>query len=209
MKGYEYGQDALRLWNCLHKFYTSIIETEFKDDNAVMCKSVKNDVSLQSWVKYIKEIGLMKTFPDLNTNADLINTVTSIVFQLSVQHTAINYTHSYFYGFSQNAPACIYNWEKLTDWQGPIGGEMFAINPHKILLNRRLGEILSAPPAREDTLISILNATGSFYKLTKFDSPRSGLLSELLEFEKETENHDKNGYKVFNPKTTLAGEIFA
>ena len=122
---------------------------------------------------------------------------------------SLNYMQSYFYGFSQNAPACIYNWDKLTDWRGPLGDEMFAINPKKNLLNRRINDILSAPPAREDTLINILNATGSFYKLTKFDSPRSALHSELLEFEKETENRDKNGYKVFNPKTTLAGGIFA
>jgi arachidonate 5-lipoxygenase len=149
--GYEYGRDALRLWSCLRKFNASIIETEYNNGN-----SVKNDASLHSWAEYIKDVGLMRTFPDICTNLDLNNIVTSIVFQLSVQHSAVNYTQSYFYGFTRNAPPCIYNWDTLTDWQSQIDDKLFDIIPKKTLLERRIHMLLSIPPSKEETFVGII-----------------------------------------------------
>ena len=207
INGYEYGHDAVRLWNFLHKFYSSIIETEYNDgENG---NSVKNDTTLQSWVKYIKEVGLMKSFPEICTNLDLTNAVTSIVFQSSVQHSAVNYTQAYYFGYTQNARACIFNWDKLTDWHGPISDKLFDIIPKKTLLERRLVELLCIPPSKEDTFQGVIESNeASFYQLAKFDTPRNLLLTELREFEKEFLTR-KTSYKVFNPKTTLAGGVFA
>jgi hypothetical protein len=206
MKYYEYGHDSLRLWNCLHKFYARIIEIEYNDgENG---NSVRNDATLQSWVKYIQEVGLMKTFPEICTKLDLTNVVTSIVFQSSVHHSAVNYTQAYYFGYTQNARTCIYNWDKLTDWHGPISDKLFDIFPKKTLLERRVTEILSIPPSREETFQGIIESNeASLYQLAKFDLPRNILLTELREFEKEILNR-KSSYKVFNPKTTLAGGIF-
>jgi hypothetical protein len=207
INGYEYGHDALRLWNCMHKFYSSIIETEYNDSENG--NSVKNDTTLQSWVKYIKEVGLMKSFPEICTNLDLTNAVTSIVFQSSVQHSALNYTQAYYFGYTQNAPSRIFNWDKLTDWHGPISGKLFDIIPKIALLERRKYELLSMPPSKEETFQSVIESNeASFYRLEKFDTPRNLLLTELREFEKEISIR-KTSYKVLNPKTTLAGGIFA
>jgi hypothetical protein len=204
LDGYEYGHDALRLWNFLQKFYTSIIETEYNEGNLV-----KNDATLQSWVEYIKDVGLMRTFPEICTNLDLTNIVTSIVFQLSVQHSAINYTQAYYYGFTRNAPACIFNLDKLTDWQSQINDKLFDIIPKKTLLERRIHELLSLPPSKQDSLLGIIDSNKtSFYQSAKFDSPRNLLLKELQEFEQNILTR-KSTYKVFNPKETLAGGIFA
>ena len=207
MNGYEYGHDALRLWKSLHTFFSNIIETEYND--GVNGNSVKNDATLQSWVQYIKEVGLMKTFPEICTNLDLTNAVTSIVFRLCVQHSAVNYTQAYYFGYTQNARACIFNWDKLTDWNEQISDRLFEIIPKKTLLDRRMEELLSIPPSKEETFQGIIESNeASFYHSAKFDSPRNLLLTELREFEKEILTR-KTCYKVLNPKTTLAGGVFA
>jgi hypothetical protein len=66
INGYEYGHDALRFWNFLHKFYSSIIETEYNDgENGNL---VKNDTTLQSWVEVYK-----RSWPNENFSRNLHN----------------------------------------------------------------------------------------------------------------------------------------
>jgi len=89
--GYFYAQDGLRIWESLHGFVQNVLEEEGKIDFLSVlawCKAIQNHVS---------------NFPTITKVEQLTDAVTSIIFNASIQHSAVNDPQYFFLGYAPNA----------------------------------------------------------------------------------------------------------
>jgi arachidonate 15-lipoxygenase len=83
-----------------------------------LCK----DKRLACWSKYIQEAGEIRGFPNVATKTGLVTALATIVFTASVQHAAVNYSQSKYYGYVQNSPAAIYyDLDQMSSWECRCG----------------------------------------------------------------------------------------
>jgi len=100
LKGYDYRDFALPLWDVFETYVRDIVHTFYINDIAV-----STDLSIQSWTREIAVEGKMKGFPlAINSRSQLIEVVTSIMFTSSVQHAAINFNQYDMLGYVPNLP---------------------------------------------------------------------------------------------------------
>ncbi|TSL04289.1 Hydroperoxide isomerase ALOXE3 [Bagarius yarrelli] len=89
-----YAQDALRVWNALHRFVASWVELYYHDD-----QEVQQDAELQSWIQEIHTegyLGFIHTdFPQtFQTIAELSKYITMVIFTSSALHAAVNFSQA-------------------------------------------------------------------------------------------------------------------
>uniref|UniRef100_A0AAV2MFN6 Lipoxygenase n=1 Tax=Knipowitschia caucasica TaxID=637954 RepID=A0AAV2MFN6_KNICA len=90
---YYYRDDALKLWDIMHRFVTGVIKHYYKND-----AEVKDDSELQAYIKEIFEYGFLSEtesgIPQTFCTVDeLVKFVTMVIFNSSAQHTAVNNGH--------------------------------------------------------------------------------------------------------------------
>ena len=88
---YPYREDALLVWNAIHKFVTNFVDIWYKTDS-----QVQSDSEIQSWASEIINKGQVKDFTidssGISGKAELIDILTMIIFTTGPQHAAVNFS---------------------------------------------------------------------------------------------------------------------
>ncbi|MCI4386539.1 hypothetical protein PGIGA_G00063480 [Pangasianodon gigas] len=100
-----YAQDALRVWNALHRFVAGWVELYYHND-----QEVQHDSELQSWIQEIHIEGFLgfthTGFPQsFQTRAELSKYITMVIFTCSALHAAVNFSQVDFNLWMPNCPA--------------------------------------------------------------------------------------------------------
>lgn len=95
-KTYYYAHDSLRLYDIFYKFYLDFL-------NGKKISIIWDDV--KSWSDNIRI--RIPSFPSITDVTSLAGIITSIVFNSSIQHSAMNDPQWYFFGYVPNAPATL------------------------------------------------------------------------------------------------------
>ncbi|CAL9707939.1 unnamed protein product [Knipowitschia caucasica] len=104
---YYYRDDALSVWNIVHRFVKGVITHYYKSD-----EEVRDDSELQAYIKEIFEHGfLSKTesgIPQSFSAVDeVVKFVTMVIFNSSAQHSAVNTGQLDFGDFMPNFPSSL------------------------------------------------------------------------------------------------------
>ncbi|XP_042536539.1 polyunsaturated fatty acid lipoxygenase ALOX15-like [Dipodomys spectabilis] len=104
VKSSYYAQDALRLWEVIHRYVEGILDLYYKTDAAV-----REDHELQHWCREITETGLQgaqdRGFPtSLETRAQACQFVTMCIFTCTGQHSSIHLGQLDWLSWVPNAP---------------------------------------------------------------------------------------------------------
>ncbi|KAK2827188.1 hypothetical protein Q7C36_018114 [Tachysurus vachellii] len=102
-----YAQDALRVWNALHRFVAAWVELYYHDD-----QEVQRDSELQNWIQEIHLEGFPRFthtgFPQtFQTKAELTKYITMVIFTSSAMHSAVNFSQLDFSLWMPNCPAAM------------------------------------------------------------------------------------------------------
>ncbi|PZD70290.1 Arachidonate 15-lipoxygenase [Acaryochloris thomasi RCC1774] len=112
---YPYRDDALLIWDAIHKWVKSYLEVYYSSDDEVL-----SDAVLQAWLaELVAEDGGQMTEigevipedrrPKIRTLDYLIDATTLIIFTCSVQHAAVNFTQASLMSFAPNMPLAGFN----------------------------------------------------------------------------------------------------
>ncbi|XP_012868494.1 PREDICTED: arachidonate 15-lipoxygenase-like [Dipodomys ordii] len=104
VKSSYYAQDALRLWEVIHRYVEGILDLYYKTDEAV-----REDHELQHWCREITETGLQgaqdRGFPtSLETRAQACQFVTMCIFTCTGQHSSVHLGQLDWFSWVPNAP---------------------------------------------------------------------------------------------------------
>ncbi|XP_058271494.1 polyunsaturated fatty acid lipoxygenase ALOX15B isoform X2 [Hemibagrus wyckioides] len=102
-----YAQDALRVWNALHRFISAWVELYYHDD-----QELHHDSELQSWIQEIHIEGFLgfthTGFPQtFQTKAELSKYITMVIFTSSSLHAAVNFSQVDFNLWMPNCPSAM------------------------------------------------------------------------------------------------------
>ncbi|XP_040006283.1 hydroperoxide isomerase ALOXE3 isoform X2 [Xiphias gladius] len=99
----HYAQDALRVWDALHRFVVGWVDLYYSADS-----EVQQDSELQHWITDINGHGFTNDsgFPQVfQTKAEVSRFVTMIIYTCSALHAAVNFSQLDFTLWMPNCPA--------------------------------------------------------------------------------------------------------
>ncbi|KAK3579734.1 hypothetical protein CHS0354_008875 [Potamilus streckersoni] len=108
LPNYHYRDDALSMWNCIGEFASKVVNLYYSSDT-----DVKKDHELQSWMREIKEKGLVSWNEDngvprsVESVSHLKEILTMIIFNVSCYHAAVNFGQGDYYIFGPNYPSAM------------------------------------------------------------------------------------------------------
>ncbi|KAM6907271.1 polyunsaturated fatty acid lipoxygenase ALOX15B [Xenentodon cancila] len=97
-----YAQDALRIWDALHRFVVGWVDLYYCEDD-----HVQNDSELQHWITELNTHGFTHSsgFPQrFHTKAEMSKFVTMIIYSCSALHAAVNFSQLDFALWMPNYP---------------------------------------------------------------------------------------------------------
>ncbi|KAJ8265996.1 hypothetical protein GJAV_G00123960 [Gymnothorax javanicus] len=102
-----YSQDALRVWDALHRFVASWIDLYYPTDG-----DVQQDSELQTWIQEIfthGALGKSETgFPlAFQSKTEVAKFATMVIFSASALHAAVNFSQADFTLWMPNSPAAM------------------------------------------------------------------------------------------------------
>ena len=164
---YFYAQDSLRLWRILLEFITNEIMRE---------AFTINWPQIQAWANAIKQRLPSFCASELVDVKSLARTVTGVIFNASVSHSAFNDGQYFFFGFTLSAPgrfcrgvpqaAEVRNWRD-SDWKKCYFDSLPRTN--EMLFQRDLVSILSLNAPDNSSLIDCLQDYRDFLPKTSVD----------------------------------------
>ncbi|XP_058729962.1 linoleate 13S-lipoxygenase 2-1, chloroplastic-like [Vicia villosa] len=106
IEDYPYANDGLVLWDAIKSWVTDYVNHYYNTDT----RNVESDKELQAWWDEIRNVGHGDKkdepwWPNLKTNEDLIEIVTTIVWITSGHHAAMNFGQYTYAGYFPNRPA--------------------------------------------------------------------------------------------------------
>ena len=111
LPGYYYRDDGMALWDIMWNFCHSFLSATYGADPAcTVDDAVQQDVEVQAWIREVHDHGLCKgkNVPDsFQTFEQLIECVTSLMWQCSAGHASVNFSQYEHYAFFFNAPLAI------------------------------------------------------------------------------------------------------
>jgi lipoxygenase len=107
IEDYPYANDGLVLWDALKSWITDYVNIYYNNEES---KNVESDKELQAWWHEIRNVGHGDKkdepwWPNLKTNEDLIEILTTIVWITSGHHAAVNFGQYTYAGYFPNRPA--------------------------------------------------------------------------------------------------------
>lgn len=102
LPNYHYRDDAKLLWNAIHKYSTSIVNSFYDSPEKVM-----GDTEVQAWAKELADAGISGVASPVNTREDLAEMLAVFIFIGSAQHAAANFGQYDEYAFPPNYPAML------------------------------------------------------------------------------------------------------
>ncbi|CAK8575844.1 unnamed protein product [Lathyrus sativus] len=106
IEDYPYANDGLVLWDAIKSWVTDYVNHYYNTDS----RTVESDKELQAWWEEIRTVGHGDKkdepwWPNLKTNEDLIEILTTIVWITSGHHAAMNFGQYTYAGYFPNRPA--------------------------------------------------------------------------------------------------------
>ncbi|WP_141733836.1 lipoxygenase family protein [Oligoflexus tunisiensis] len=89
LKHYPYRDDALLVWDAIKAWAEAYVRAYYKNDS-----DVATDEELQAWAQEVVEAGRIQGFGtdgQILDRAELVDTLTMIIFTASAQHAAVNF----------------------------------------------------------------------------------------------------------------------
>ena len=104
IEDYPYANDGLLIWDTLKEWVTDYVNHYYRDPCLVAA-----DTELQAWWNEIRTVGHgdkkdATWWPTLNTTADLIDILTTIIWVASGHHAAVNFGQYAYGGYFPNRP---------------------------------------------------------------------------------------------------------
>jgi hypothetical protein len=101
---YPYAQDGLDLWCAFKSWVTDYINVYYASD-----KIVQQDMELQEWWSEVRTKGHADKkdapgWPSLNSKANLVEILTTIIWISSAHHAAVNFGQYAYIGYMPNVP---------------------------------------------------------------------------------------------------------
>jgi hypothetical protein len=103
---YPYRDDGLLVWNAMEEYIGAVVENHYKTDKDIMA-----DTELQNFAMDVLENGHTSPQFDIamaSTKQNVVEMITTIVWTVSCQHSAMNFGQYKYLGFPLNAPMSIY-----------------------------------------------------------------------------------------------------
>ncbi|XP_020241513.1 probable linoleate 9S-lipoxygenase 5 [Asparagus officinalis] len=152
---YPYAVDGLKIWSAIETWVTNYISIYYPTDS-----TVQSDVELQSWWAEIQQVGHgdhknAPWWPKMQTQTDLIQSCTTIIWVSSALHAAVNFGQYPFAGYVPNRPTLS---RKFMPEPGSVDYERLKTNPDKVFLETITRELQSII---EIALIEILSTHAS------------------------------------------------
>jgi len=111
IKNYYYRDYGLLLWNCIRDYVNEIIQHVY-GGKSISDTNIANDVLLQKFLECCasKEHGNIFGFPiGIKTHSELSDLLTSIIWNASGQHAAVNFPQYEYYSFIPNHPLILHS----------------------------------------------------------------------------------------------------
>ncbi len=102
---YPYRDDALPIWYAIDEMVHDLLAIYYENDQALI-----DDEEMQDWWTELKDKGFHERglpWEKLDTLGLLKDLLTTVIFTVSVGHTAVNYGQYEHYAFVPNAPLCM------------------------------------------------------------------------------------------------------
>lgn len=145
---YPYRDDALLIWNEILGWVGDYLAVYYVDDEAV-----RLDTDLDAWVNEVQREAKISGFDRPQTRADLVQSISMVIFTASAQHAAVNYlqrdemTYSAYYsGTLKSLPDKPDGTYTEDDWVNMLptflsaSAQMYFLNVLGTVYYRRLGE---------------------------------------------------------------------
>ncbi|XP_020107220.1 linoleate 9S-lipoxygenase A-like [Ananas comosus] len=132
LEDYPYAEDGLDVWTAIKTWVTNFCSHFYRSD-----EDIASDVELQSWWKEIREIGHgdkrddVECWLPLNSLANLIQSLTTLIWIASALHAAVNFGQYGYAGFPPNRPT---RCRKFIPQEGTLEFAEFIGNPDKYYL---------------------------------------------------------------------------
>ena len=185
IEDYPYAVDGLEIWLAIKTWVKDYCSFYYKTD-----ESVQNDYELQSWWKELREVGHGDKkdepwWPKMQTQEELIETCTTIIWIASALHAAINFGQYPYGGYPPNRPSMS---RRFMPEEGTPEYEELKTDPEKAFLKTITGQLLSVLGI---SLVEILSRHSSDeVYLGQWDTPEWTTDGEVLEA------FDKSGKKL-------------
>lgn len=140
IEDYPYAVDGLEIWLAIKTWVKDYCSFYYKTDEAV-----QNDHELQSWWKELREVGHGDKkdepwWPKMQTQEELIETCTTIIWIASALHAAINFGQYPYGGYPPNRPSMS---RRFIPEEGTPEYEELKTDPEKAFLKTITGQLLS------------------------------------------------------------------
>ena len=156
LPGYYYRDDGMALWDIMWNFCHSFLSATYGADPAcTVDDAVQQDVEVQAWIREVHDHGLCKgkNVPDsFQTFEQLIECVTSLIWQCSAGHASVNFSQYEHYCIFFNAPLAIVQPVPTEKGKADMD-QIFKLMPPKFVIHKT---------------IQVMDALSSFSKDDKF-----------------------------------------
>ncbi|KAJ1405455.1 Lipoxygenase, plant [Sesbania bispinosa] len=132
IEDYPYAADGLLIWSSIEKLVHTYVNHYYKDSNPI-----SSDNELQSWYKEFINLGHpyhknASWWPKLATPEDLISILTTIIWIVSAQHAALNFSQYPYGGYVPIRPPLM---RKLIPNEDDSEYSDFIMDPQKYFLS--------------------------------------------------------------------------
>jgi arachidonate 15-lipoxygenase len=100
---YPYRDDAMLLWQAIHKFVSNFVGYYYKTP-----EDLKRDYELQNWAAELNSRKVKGVPVRIETVEQLIEIITTIIFTCGPQHSAVNFPQYDYIGYVPNMPFAAY-----------------------------------------------------------------------------------------------------
>jgi arachidonate 15-lipoxygenase len=92
---YPYRDDALLIWGAILQWATDYVNVYYLSD-----ADVTGDTELSAWTQELLGSGKLKNFRAITSRSQLAQVLAMVMFTVSAQHAAVNFTQPYWMGYA-------------------------------------------------------------------------------------------------------------
>jgi len=161
VKDYYYRDDGFKIWYAIKDYVQTVVHELYEND-----KSVANDPAIHAWYEEVTDPARanIPSFPKIETRNDLIESITTIIFTCSAQHSAVNYPQYEYVGFIPNRPDALFRPMPAKQIEDLTDNFIASALPTVYVTHFQVSitHLLTTPPEKDD-LLSELAATRNVF----------------------------------------------
>lgn len=197
LENYLYREDGFKIWNVLTRYVRGVVEATYKDDAAVA-----NDPVICEWVaeSTAADKADIPGFPEAIGSRDLlVRTLTTIIFQQTAYHSAVNYSQMDYQSYMPNRASALF--KPMPDGAGDISADYLKSampNPFVTHFQAMFSYVLTLPATIP---LSRLDAIGSLYPAVQaaFRKELEGISREISARNQRVASKGEATYPFLDP----------